>query len=167
MEQRRKVNSKPSKFNEELPLRGHLECPECRGNLTGSGSTGKSGKRHYYYHCNTKKGCNIRFKVKDAHDAFDSLMRDLEPPPEIIELFRLIMQDHYQKAKKTKYDVIKNIKSKIVSLEERKDKLLNKLLEGVVNNEVYSKHSESIDSNIIELKIQLDSLGDYQNDLEE
>ena len=167
LEQRRKIKSKPSKFNEHLPLRGHLECPECGGNLTGSGSTGKSGKRHYYYHCNTKKGCNIRFKVKDAHDAFDSLMRDLGPPPEIIELFRLIMEDHYQKAKKTKYNVIKNIKSKIVSLEERKDKLLNKLLEGVVDNKVYSKHSESIDRDIMELNIQLESLGDYQNDLEE
>jgi site-specific DNA recombinase len=167
LEQRSNNKSKPSKFNKELPLRGHLKCPECDGNLTGSGSTGKSGKRHYYYHCNTKNGCNVRFKVKDVHDAFDVLMRDLSPPAEVLHLFSLIMKDHYQDAEKTKYATIKSVQSKINSLEERKGKLLDKLLDNVVSNSVYTKNIAILDNEIMELEIQLEGLGDYQNDLEE
>ena len=167
LEQRRRIKCKPALYNKELPLRGHLECPECGGNLTGSGSTGKSGKRHYYYHCNTKNGCNVRFKVKDVHDAFDSLMKDLSPPAEVLELFSLIMEDHYQDAEKTKYATIKSVQSKINSLEERKGKLLDKLLDNVVSNSVYTKNTAILDNDITELRIQLEGLGDYQNDLEE
>ena len=36
-------------------LRGHLKCVKCGGNLTGSASTSKTGKKHYYYHCNRAK----------------------------------------------------------------------------------------------------------------
>ena len=167
LEQRSRIRCKPSKFNKELPLRGHLDCPKCGGNLTGSRSTGKSGKRYYYYHCNTKNGCNVRFKVKDVHDAFDSLMKDLSPPAEVLELFRLIMEDHYQDAEKTKYATIKSVQNKINSLEERKGKLLDKLLDNVVSNQVYSEKTAILDNEITELRIQLEGLGDYQNDLEE
>ena len=167
LEQRSNNKSKPSKFNKELPLRGHLKCPECDGNLTGSGSTGKSGKRYYYYHCNTKNGCSVSFKVKDVHVAFNSLMKDLSPPAEVLDLFSLIMKDHYQNAEKTKFETIKNIKTKIESLEQRKGKLLDKLLDNVVTNSVYTKSAETIDNEIMEHKIQLESLGDYQDDLEE
>jgi len=77
------------------------------------------------------------------------------------------MKDHYQDAEKTKYATIKSVQSKINSLEERKGKLLDKLLDNVVSNAVYTKNTAILDNDITELRIQLEGLGDYQNDLEE
>jgi len=50
---------------EPLPLRGFLTCPRCGKNLCGSGSTGGSGIKHYYYHC--LKGCKERIKANDVN----------------------------------------------------------------------------------------------------
>ena len=54
---RLRVKHKPVKKNNLLPLRGFLTCNKCGSNLTGSGSKSKTGKKHYYYHCNQRNGC--------------------------------------------------------------------------------------------------------------
>ena len=164
---RRKVKSKTSKFNDLLPLRGHLMCPDCGGNLTGSGSTSETGKRHYYYHCNTSKGCKVRFRVEDVHIGFEHLINDLKPDPQVIELFKLIMKDHYQNAEKTKYAAIEILKKKVKTLEKRQENLLNNMLDKIVTSVVYKKHTDTLDKEILELNIQLRELGDFDNDLHE
>ena len=63
LNKRRRVKNKPAKQNINLPLRGYLKCSKCGGNLTGSGSKSKTGKIHYYYHCNPRNGCNERIKA--------------------------------------------------------------------------------------------------------
>jgi hypothetical protein len=45
--------------------------------------------------------------------------------------------------------------------------LLDKLLDNVVSNSVYTKKTAILDNEITELRIQLEGLGDYQNDLED
>ena len=67
----------------------------------------------------------------------------------------------------SKYATIKSVQNKINSLEERKGKLLDKLLDNVVSNSVYTKKTAILDNEITELRIQLEGLGDYQNDLED
>ena len=42
---RSRQKNKPSKLNELYSLRGHLSCPQCGGNLTGSASTSKTGDK--------------------------------------------------------------------------------------------------------------------------
>jgi len=164
---RNRNTSKQNKMRDDMYLRGHLKCVKCGGNLTGSASTSKTGKKHYYYHCNPRKKCNERFKVKDAHNELIHLFRDLKPPVEVCDLFELVLEDYYKSSKKTQYNDIKRVKSEIEGLELKKDKLLDKLLDEVVSNDLFKKHTKNIDKELIDKRNELLNLNDYQKDLSE
>ena len=138
---RNRNTSKQNKMRDDMYLRGHLKCVKCGGNLTGSASTSKTGKKHLYYHCNRAKGCKESFKVKDAHNELINLFRDLKPPVEVCELFELVLEDYYKTSKQTQYNDIKRVKSEIEGLEVKKDKLLDKLLDEVISNDLFKKHT--------------------------
>ena len=148
-------------------LRGHLKCVKCGGNLTGSASTSKTGKKHYYYHCNRAKGCKESFKVKDAHNELINLFRDLKPPVEVCNLFEMILEDYYKTSKKTQYNDIKRVKSEIEGLELKKYKLLDKLLNEVISDDLFKEYTKNIDKELIEKRDELLNLNDYQKDLSE
>ena len=164
---RTKNKSKRNKMRDDMYLRGHLKCVKCEGNLTGSPSTSKTGAKHYYYHCNTAKGCKERFKVKDAHNELINLFRDLKPPVEVCDLFELVLEDHYKTSKQSQYNDMKRVESEIQGLELKKDKLLDKLLDEVISNEVFTKHTKNIDKDLSERRNELSNLNDYQKDLSE
>ena len=119
----------PNKQSDTLYLRGHLKCIKCGGNLTGSGSKSKTGAKHYYYHCNPRKGCNERFKIKNAHTELISLFEGLMPSEEVCSLFKMVLEDHYKTSKDNKYQQIKTTKEDISKIEIRQQKLLEKLLD--------------------------------------
>ena len=164
---RNRNTSKQNKMRDDMYLRGHLKCVKCGGNLTGSASTSKTGKKHYYYHCNRAKGCKESFKVKDAHNELINLFRDLKPPVEVCDLFELVLEDYYKTSKQTQYNDIKRVKSEIGSLELKKDKLLDKLLDEVISNDLFKKHTKNIDKELSEKRNELLNLNDYQKDLSE
>ncbi|MBN4046981.1 recombinase family protein, partial [bacterium AH-315-P13] len=62
-----------SEIDEQLPLRGFLECAKCGRAITGSASRGGSGIRHFYYHCQPK--CKERFRADDANAVFEDLLK--------------------------------------------------------------------------------------------
>ena len=164
---RNRNTSKQNKMRDDMYLRGHLKCVKCGGNLTGSASTSKTGKKHYYYHCNRAKGCKESFKVKDAHNELIHLFRDLKPPVEVCDLFELVLEDYYKTSKQTQYNDIRRVKSEIEGLEIKKDKLLDKLLDEVISNDLFKKHSTNIDEELTEKRNELLNLNDYQKDLSE
>ena len=164
---RNRNTSKQNKMRDDMYLRGHLKCVKCGGNLTGSASTSKTGAKHYYYHCNRAKGCKESFRVKDAHNELINLFRDLKPPVEVCDLFELVLEDYYKTSKQTQYNDMKRVKSEIESLDTKKSKLLEKLLEEVISEDVYKKHNGSIDKELTEKRNELSNLKDYEKDLSE
>ena len=162
-----RYKQKPKKQNELLYLRGHLKCTKCGGNLTGSGSKSKTGAKHYYYHCNPRKGCNERFKIKEAHKELNELFRQLRPSKEVCNLFEIILKDHYKTSKESKYNEIKKVDNEILKLKERQEKLVNKLLEDVINDEIYKTHNDKLEKELYSKKQELIDLNDYQEDLSE
>ena len=162
---RTKNNSKRNKMRDDMYLRGHLKCVKCGGNLTGSASTSKTGEKHYYYHCNRAKGCKESFRVMDAHNELIEVFRAMKPPVEVCNLFELVLEDHYKKSKQTQYSELKRVELEISSLENKKDKLLDKLLDSVITNEIYSKHNKFINNELTEKRNELLNLNDYQKDL--
>lgn len=77
------------KYREELPLRGHLKCPECGRNLTGSLSSGNGGK-YAYYHC--QHGCKMRLGALEVNEKFDDYLQGLRPKSEVSELYLAMME---------------------------------------------------------------------------
>ena len=162
-----RYKQKSNTQNEILYLRGHLKCVKCGGNLTGSGSKSKTGEKHYYYHCNPRKGCNERFKIKDAHTNLITLFEGLKPAEEVCSLFKMILKDHYKTSEESKYRQIKLAKSEIIKLEDRQQKLLSKLLEEVIEDDAYKKHNTKLNKELNEKKLTLISLNNFQKDLSE
>lgn len=80
--------------NIELPLRGFLNCQRCGRKLQGSGSTGGSGLKHYYYHC--QNGCKERMKARPANVAFSDYLTTLMFKKSVQEMYEQILQDVFK-----------------------------------------------------------------------
>ena len=160
-----RYKQKSNNYNEKLYLRGHLKCTKCGGNLTGSGSRSKTGAKHYYYHCNPRKGCNERFKVEEAHLELNDLFKKLKPSNEVCELFKFILEDHYKTSKESQYKKTKALEDEILALESRQQKLLDKLLDDIITSEAYKNHNTKIEEELTNKRVVLGSLNNYEEDM--
>ena len=165
LESKRRI--KNGSYNDILFMRGHLKCDKCGGNLTGSGSKSKTGKKHYYYHCNTRKGCNERFRINYAHSTLEKLLSNLKPQEEVYTLFKVVLQRHYETTKGNRLKQMSEIKKDIKNLEMRKENLIEKLMEKVINDKDYKNFNNKIDIDIINKKEVLDELENTREDVNE
>lgn len=97
---RKRKTKKWSLKDENLPLRGHIQCSRCEKPLTGSASTGRLGGKYYYYHC--RKGCKERFKVKEAHALFDAYISSLTVSEGKAALYLEILKEQYGNNKESR-----------------------------------------------------------------
>jgi site-specific DNA recombinase len=153
-----KICAKP-----ELPLRGYLECPRCRGKLTGSASTGGSGKKVWYYHC--KDGCKERIPAGKVNSAFEEKLKEIQFNDEVIQLYQKVTENLFGSD-----NIEKNNNQRKVNLEIQKyEQQLSKMLELLSNNEISSEDfaafKKSINPKISELKIQIIEVGDVESEL--
>ncbi|PSQ68605.1 MAG: hypothetical protein BRD29_03550, partial [Bacteroidetes bacterium QH_2_67_10] len=75
---------------EQLPLRGHLVCPECGKRLTGSRSQGRN-KYYWYYHCQSP--CPARHSAPDANEDFRAWLAQLEIADGVANAYRAVADD--------------------------------------------------------------------------
>ena len=160
-----RYKQKPKRQNDKLPLRGHLKCVKCGGNLTGSASKSKTGTKHYYYHCNTRKGCNERFRIKDGHLALEKLLSSLKPEKEVCQLFEVILDDYYKTNKDKKFQQIKKAEEEISNLKSRKKILVDKLVNQVINDSDFKLYNNSLEKDIYEREQEIITLSDYEKEL--
>lgn len=158
LDKKSRFKNKPSKQNEYLPLRGHLRCHKCGSNLTGSGSKSKTGAKHYYYHCNPRKGCNERFKVKSAHSALTEYLKDLKPNEEVCNLLELILKEKFENSEISKNNLLKNKKLEITNLKKGKDILLKKLMKDTIDDDTYKEAIKKINTDLEKHNIEIDQL---------
>ena len=158
LDKKRRYKQKPKKLDERLPLRGLLTCVKCGSNLTGSGSTSKTGKKHFYYHCNPKKGCGERFTINVAHQKLNEYLKSFQLENEALELFKLILEDSWSKTEHSNKTLIVKNKKQISELNDNKDILLKKLIKEVIADDTYKKKESSINDEITKLEDELEHL---------
>ncbi len=74
----------------DFPLRRFVRCGHCEKPLTGSWTRGRSA-RYGYYHC---AGCGqVRTPKVQLEAAFEGLLQRLQPDPDFLQLFRVIVLD--------------------------------------------------------------------------
>ena len=156
---------KPKSFNKKLFLRGHLRCSKCGGNLTGSASTSKTGKKHYYYHCSSTRSCNERFRAELANSKFEDYLKQFDIRPEVKRLFVEILKKQFSELETERFNQIKMIENDIQKIKTNQDILLDKLISGTVNDIIYDKKNTEYVNKINELNVELSNLEDYENDL--
>ena len=158
---------KPKSFNEKLFLRGYLRCSKCGGNLTGSGSTSKTGKKHYYYHCSSTRSCNERFRAELANSKFEDYLKQFDIKPEVKILFVEILKNQFSEFETERFNQIKSINDEIHGIEKNKNVLLDKLIGGVVSDNIFNQKNKEYIDRINNLEIDLSNLKDYENDLKD
>jgi site-specific DNA recombinase len=151
--QRRTVfKQKIKAINPYFPLRGHLKCCKCGGNLTGSASTSGTGAKHYYYHCNASNGCNERFTTAEAHKQFFELLKSIAPSKEVCDLFEVILEEKFKTSESDKEIQLNKVKREIEQIKKKEEVLTDKLIEGVLNNEDFILTKKKLKDKYLELK---------------
>ena len=162
-----RLNSKKSTKHEELlPLRGGvLKCSKCGSNLTGSPSKSRNGNYHYYYHCNSKKGCKERFSVKLAHNELEKILISLKPYKEVLELFKEILVDEYKSNQSNRIFTVKKLKKQKIQIEEKLDNLTEKFVIDSIDNESYNRLKNKYNNQISDLIINIDEHSGFHKDI--
>ena len=102
---------------EELPLRGSLFCSKCGGHVTGSASRSKTGKRHFYYHCNH---CSKeRFPAERVNASFSELLSTIKFKNNVEKLYEAILRDELQDKKNKKHQDPLKLELKVSEINQR------------------------------------------------
>lgn len=140
---------KPARRNEELPLRGHLMCSRCGGNLTGSASKGNGGT-FYYYHC--QKGCRERFRANEANQAFTTYLQSISVAPEVADLYAEVMADIFKEHEGDREKELQGLRSEIATIDGRLLTADMKYVEGKLETDSYHRVKESYTTKKAELE---------------
>ena len=120
--------------NEDFPLRHFVRCGGCGDPLTGSWSRGRT-RRYAYYHC--QEGCTRA--SKDAFEnAFTGLLRELQPEPEYVSLFREVVVDVLRQKRGDAIDAQAALEPKLQQLRDNREKLDEAFVyQGAIDRETY------------------------------
>lgn len=152
-----------TKLVSELPLRGHLTCHACGGNLTGSASRGKLGGRYYYYHC--RQGCKVRHKAPVVHEAFLRLLQQLKPAPQVIKLYDRVLRDIFKENTAERHAEIERIRQELAQIETSLLAADNKFIADQLPSDRYHSYVNAQREKRQELQHRLDALGSLHTDL--
>ena len=157
----KKANTKKQKLY--FTYRGVLKCDTCDCVLT---ATKKKGK-HIYYYCTNGKGiCNEHktyLKEKHITQELNKMFNDVVVDKDLIEMcyesrkVKIGQTDEYLEQAK------QSIESTIKKADERKNKLLDLLLDESISKEVYEKKNTTLKNELINLNKDLEELKKQKN----
>lgn len=138
--------------DDNLPLRGFLLCPDCGHLITGSASTGRSGNKYYYYHCQSP--CSYRYKSEIINSKFLEILQSLEMRASKNYLKKVLKQN-FEKLINNPQKERKAILLEIDRLNSRLKQARNKLMEGVIDDEDYFEIKTECKGQIEKLEAKL------------
>jgi site-specific DNA recombinase len=153
---RKRITKIKASKDENLPLRGHLICPRCGKNMTGSASKGRHGGRFYYYHC--RSGCKERIKVGEVHELFDHLISTMTIDQGIADLYIDVIKDQYGDDKASRVRKIHKIEEQISSLNITIENAEDSLFEGKIDANTFEKGKARYSQKIRDLQYEKEEL---------
>ena len=127
------------KYNENLPLRGHLNCHVCGGVLTGSGSQGRGGK-YYYYHC--QRGCKTRFRADEAGEIFIKYLSSMNIKKEVAKLYKEIIKDVIKEKEGDISFKKTGLKKRIIMAKNQLENAQDKYFSGEIESDTFNNANE-------------------------
>ena len=164
---RNRNKEKPCALDNSFPLRGYLKCPTCGKNLTGSRSKSKTGKHYFYYHCNTRLGCNHRRSVHEYESALHELLLDFQPPKEVVEVFRMILKGHFEEQDENHFKQKAKLEKELTDLGKKKERMIEKLITGELDDHIIQRAVEKIDCASLEKEMLLQKLNSEETGMTE
>ena len=117
---RRKQANRRLRVHPDFPLRRFVRCGGCEKPLTGSHSTGRTG-RYAYYHC---PKCNkTRTPKQLLEQEFLTLLEGVQPRADYLRLFRAIVLDCWNSERDTARTLKQDVEKRVSELNTRIDRL--------------------------------------------
>lgn len=142
--------------NEEFPLRGFLDCPECGHKLTASASRSRNKSLHHYYHCQHKYNCNFRVSRSRAHELLEELFDDIGNKARLIRK-ALVKQTKTGRMKDTVIR-ISELRTRIQKQETLLVSLNRKFIGDEINRDTYDSMKARMELEKSELNSELNEL---------
>ena len=130
-----KTSSNPTTYTSdrvEFPLRRFLRCSQCGNPLTGSFSTGKSGKKYSYYHCRNCRGVSVRADV--LNNSFKELLSSFSVSAELMEFLNAVGEEYWEDDVMRKEKEASRLIGENKRDEKRKEKLIEMVLDGTISD---------------------------------
>lgn len=166
---RRVPSTKRKANNPNFPLKRIVVCAECGASLTGSCSTGRSGKRYAYYH-HHNRGCSLAksFKKETVENEFVSFLGEISPNHSQYEkMLKAIVVDVW----KTNYKKLDadnaRIRKDIEKLETQRQSVFESQQRGVYTDQEFLNQKKYLDAKILEKKLLLNEKVIEEFDMEE
>ena len=153
---RKNLPLKKQTVRDEFPLRGFLTCPRCGTTLTASASTGKMGKKFYYYHCS--KGCKERQKAVDVNEAFVKLLKDFKAAPAKMILSATVLKDRLKNTNNTGKAELEKIYKEVVKQNQRQKNAKDLMLDGEISASEYKEMKFEIEEVIAKFNMEVSKL---------
>jgi site-specific DNA recombinase len=167
---RKRKHAPPSRFKAIWPLRRFLLCGNCGHKLTGSSPRGRTGV-YAQYHCTkcTIKKCGVRVSIpKDqAHDDFARLLEQIVPSDWALKVFKTVVLRRWNLDFRDVQDERREIDSALKKLEDRKNKLVEFLLDSNIKQDDYNEQHARIAAQRDELTMKRAELQDVELNKEE
>lgn len=137
--------SKAKAFRPELYLRGLIACDNCGNLLTGSASRSKTGKRHFYYHCN--HCALVRLTAAEVHQRVENIIDEIKIKETSKMVFDVILKNNVTDTKLVKKSAEK-IEHEIKLFEDRitstEDMLADEQITSSTFNNIINRYKSEI-----------------------
>lgn len=151
--------NKPKQQKEKklhFSMRGIFKCELCGCSVTAEKQKGIS-----YYHCTNGKGiCDQKKKFIREDKLEKALIEKLKEnkiSDTLIELLYDASLERFHNENLTKKSNKKRLQAELEALRDKESLLTDKLLEGVLSNDIYTKKSKELKLNIFEKERQIDT----------
>jgi site-specific DNA recombinase len=126
--------------NPDFPLRVFVSCGTCGTPLTGSWSKGRKG-RYPYYRCRNSHCRAVNVRRDRLEGDFAALLERLAPERPYIRLFKEIVRHLWKQRVSASQGVLRAAKAKVAELENRKNRLVDFLMAGRLDQQTYDEQT--------------------------
>jgi site-specific DNA recombinase len=142
-----------SRLHSDFPLRRFIHCSGCGGSLTGSWSTGRSGKKYAHYRCENAKCRSVKLKKDKLDSLFIEHLSQLSIKPQVFDLFEAITRDVWKERTSENRAAAVKLEQRIADLKHRRDRLVDAYIQdGKIDKETYEGRISSIKNELSELQ---------------
>ncbi len=155
LEGKKRIKAKPTRARTEFPMRGHLVCSCCGGNLTASRSKGNGGE-YLYYHC--QPGCKERGEARTMHRSFDKWLTSIAFKPDVGRLYLKVIESVFKTNEKDREGEIVKLEAEIAKKEAMLDSAVKKRVNEEIDLDDYKRLKASLLKECTDLRVRISEL---------
>ncbi len=154
------VPKQRTEINDDLPLRGVLAC-HCGRKLTGAPSTGRHGKKVFYYKCQTSAHNSIN--AGKAHEQLHEALGYLSLPERLAAAIKRRSESLLEERMKSSRKTLESKKREMEGIEKQISSVEEKWINNQMSHDTYHRWHGELSHKGIDVKAEITRLGRDQD----